>query len=169
MRIRLLVTIAALATLVGAAGAALAAGGTAKITPMGVDGVRVGARHSTLEARGLLGRRRAGCPLSGPGARDARLRAPLRGVAHLTRGKARRVRSIMVTGGATARGVGIGDRISDIRAAFPAAQVDHRTDDVFQVTIVRIPRDGGGRLMFAVAVDTKRITAIGVPSLEFCE
>src|SRR4051794_8899937 len=50
-----------------------------KITGKGVGNVRVGARYSTLHRKRLVGRLRGGCPLGGPGARTARLRAPLVG------------------------------------------------------------------------------------------
>jgi hypothetical protein len=164
---RLLAALAAAALLTGTAVAVAAT--PAKITRKGVDGVRIGARHAKLQSEGLLGRLRKGCELGGPGIRDARLRAPLQGVAHLTRSSARRVRSVTVTGGAEARGVGIGDRIRDIRAAYRRVRVDHSLEDIGLPTMVRIPRKAGGRITFAVDTDTHRITAIGVPVSEICE
>lgn len=162
-----------------AVGAAFAAGATAtiaaedappkKITAAGVNGVKIGAKHSRLYARGKLGRLRRGCELAGPGTRSARLRAPLQGTADMTRRDPRRVRSITVTGGATARGVGIGATIPEIKAAFPKAKVDHSTDEVFLLTLVKIPRKGGGRMVFTVSTETDRVTAIGIPYVAFCE
>ena len=81
----------------------------------------------------------------------------------------RRVDNILIRGGAKARGVGIGATIPQIKAKFPKAIVDHSTEDVFRITLVRIPRDGGGRIKFAVDVDTHRVTLIGVPIIAFCE
>ena len=41
--------------------------------------------------------------------------------------------------------------------------------DVFGVSLVRVPRNGGGRITLSVRVDTKRIDRIGVPFIPFCE
>ena len=72
-------------------------------------------------------------------------------------------------GGAKARGVGIGATISQIKTAFPKATVDHSTEALFEITLVKIPKDGGGRIQFAVDVDTDKTTLIAVPRLAFCE
>jgi hypothetical protein len=74
-----------------------------------------------------------------------------------------------VRGGATARGVGIGATISDIKTAFPKAIVDHSTEQLFNITLVKIPKDGGGRIQFAVDVDSDKTISISVPRLAFCE
>ena len=34
---------------------------------------------------------------------------------------------------------------------------------------MKIPKDGGGRMDFAVDVDSKQINQIGVPVIPFCE
>jgi hypothetical protein len=140
-----------------------------KITAAGVGKVKVGKTFKSLRAAGLVGKLRPGCPLGGPDTRSARLKAPLKGSVDLTTSRPRRVRSITITGGATARGVGIGGTIAQIKAAFPKAKVDHSTEDVFGITLVKVPKNGGGRIRFAVDVDTKRITLIGVPVIPFCE
>ena len=79
------------------------------------------------------------------------------------------MRDITIKGGAEARGVGIGDTIPDIKAAYPKAKVDHSTDDTFLITLVKIPKDGGGKLRFGVSTKTDKITLIGVPYIAFCE
>lgn len=140
-----------------------------RITPAGVDGVRIGMTHRQLRRRGLVGRIRRGCELGGPNTRSARLLAPLRGQVNYTLRNPRRVANITIRGGARARGVGIGSTIRAIRAAFPRAKVDHSTDRVFRLTLVRIPKNGGGRIMFGVSTRTKRTTLIGVPFIAFCE
>jgi hypothetical protein len=140
-----------------------------KITPAGVGKVSLGGTYRSLRASGLLGRQRPGCPLGGTDTRVARLTAPLKGTADLTTRSPRRVRAITVTGGASARGVGIGARIADIRAAFPKAKVDRGTEDVFGITLVKIPKNGGGRIQFAVDVDSRKVTQISVPAVQFCE
>ena len=140
-----------------------------KITPAGVGAVKLGKTFRALRRAGLVGKLRRGCPLGGPNTRSARLRSPLRGSVDFTRTTPRKVRNIAIRGGATARGVGVGDRRADIRAAFPKARFDHGTDETFGVTLVRIPKNGGGRLQFAVDVDTRRVTLIGVPVIAFCE
>jgi hypothetical protein len=141
----------------------------AKITGAGVGKVKLGKTHQELRAAGLVGRIGPGCEFGGPNTRSARLRAPLKGSVSYSLKAPRRVRDITVTGGAKARGVGIGATIAQIKAAFPKARVDRATEDVFGVTLVRIPRDGGGRFHFAVDVDTDKTTIIGVPRIAFCE
>jgi hypothetical protein len=156
----------------GAAAAAPAetsSGADQKITASGVGKVPLGGTFRSLRASGLLGRPRPGCPLGGTDTRVARLKAPLKGTVDLTTHRPRKVRAITVTGGATARGVGIGDRIADIKAAYPKAKVDHDTEDVFEITLVKVPKSGGGRIQFAVDVDSKKITRISVPAVQFCE
>jgi hypothetical protein len=47
--------------------------------------------------------------------------------------------------------------------------VDRETEEVFGITLVKIPKNGGGRLQFAVDVDTKKVDLIGIPFIAFCE
>jgi hypothetical protein len=166
---RSLILLAAAAVLATAAPTVARDAAPKKITAAGVDGIKLGAKHSRLYARGKLGRLRRGCELAGPGTRAARLRAPLKGTADMTRRDPRRVRSITVTGGATARGVGIGATIEEIMERFPGAKVDHGTDEVFLLTLVKVPRSAGGRIVFGVSTETDEITVIGVPYIAFCE
>ena len=140
-----------------------------RITASGVGGVRLGKTYRRLRRQHLVGRIRRGCELAGPNARSARLRAPLQGSVDFTPTSPRRVTNITVRGGATARGVGIGGTIPQIKAAYPKAKVDHSTDAVFGVTLVRVPRTGGGPLRFAVDTTTHKVTLIGIPFIAFCE
>ena len=140
-----------------------------KITRHGVGKLQLGMTHREARDLGLVGRMRGGCPLGGSATRAAQLKPPLEGSVNYTQSTPRKVRDITVEGGATARGVGIGDRIRDIKDAYPKARVDHSTDETFQLTLVKIPRDGGGKLRFGVSTKTKRITLIGVPYIAFCE
>jgi hypothetical protein len=172
---RILGTIAAIA----AAGGVLIGAGTApgdsrdaaakRITAAGVGQVKLGRTHRALRAAGLVGRLREGCPLGAGKPRSARLKAPLQGFVDYSLRAPRRVTGIAIRGGAKARGVGVGATIPQIKAAFPKARVIRQTEEVFGVTLVQIPRSGGGRLSFAVDVDTKKVTLIGVPSIPFCE
>ncbi len=146
------------------------AGGVAKITPVRVDGVHLGDTHADLRARGKVGPIRPGCELGGPNTRGARLRSPLNGGVNYTLTTPRRVDSITIRGGARARGVGIGAKIPAIKAKFPNATIDHSTDQVFQLTLVKTPkRPSGGQITFGVSTQTKRTTVIGVPFIAFCE
>ena len=157
----------AVATTSGAAQAETAA--VKKITRKGVGAVKRGATYKSLRRKELIGKMRQGCELAGPTARAAKLRKPLSGRVEFTRKRPRRVRNIMVLGGGAARGVTVGDTIRDIKDRYPKAKVDRSTEEVFHVTLVKVPRDGGGRLEFAVATHTDRITAIGIPYISFCE
>ena len=140
-----------------------------KITSQGVGQVKLGMTAKELRDRNLIGRLRHGCELGGANTRSARLKAPLKGRVNFTLTSPRKVTDITIAGGAKARGVGIGATIAQIKAAFPKAKVDHSTEEVFGITLVRIPKDGGGRIKFAVDVDTKKVTLIGVPFIAFCE
>jgi hypothetical protein len=140
-----------------------------KITRNGVGQVELGMTFQELRDEGLVGRLRPGCELGGPNTRSARLRSPLRGVVDFTQTNPRRVTNITILRGARARGVKVGDRIRDIKDAYPKAKVNRQTEDVFGVWLVRVPRGGGGRITFSVPVDTERIDRIGVPFIPFCE
>jgi hypothetical protein len=150
------------------AGTAFAA--AAVITPVRVDGVHLGDTHADLRARGKVGPIRPGCELA-PNTRSAKLKAPLKGSVNYTLSSPRKVDSITITGGARARGAGIGSTIAQIKAKFPHAKVDHSTEQVFQLTLVKTPKrpHSGGRIMFGVSTQTKRTTIIGVPFIAFCE
>jgi hypothetical protein len=158
----------AVVSILVAAGTAFAA--AAVITPVRVDGVHLGDTHADLRARGKVGPIRPGCELA-PNTRSAKLKAPLKGSVNYTLSSPRKVDSITITGGAKARGVGIGSKIPAILAKFPHAKVDHSTEQVFQLTLVRTPKrpHSGGRITFGVSTQTKRTTIIGVPFIAFCE
>jgi hypothetical protein len=143
----------------------------AKITPDRVDGVHLGDTHADLRARGKVGPIQHGCELGGPDTRSARLRAPLKGSVDYTLHSPRRVTDIAITGGAAARGVGIGATIAQIKAKFPHAKVNHSTDEVFQLTLVQTPKRpvSGRRITFGVSTNTHKTTIIGVPFIAFCE
>jgi hypothetical protein len=170
MRATPLAVIATLAA--AAAGTAAVADGASppaqKVTPARVGGVHLGDRHASLRARGLVGPIRPGCQLA-ENTRSARLKTPLTGSVNYTQSNPRRVTNILVEGGAKARGVGVGARPRAIRRAFPKATFDHGSEDVFGITLVKVPKSGGGRLQFAVSTETHRVTLIGVPFIAFCE
>lgn len=140
------------------------------ITKRGIGPVKLGKRHSKLRKQGLVGKKVPGCELGGPGLKSARLKAPLTGGVDYRRTKPSRVKNVVITDGpAEARGVGIGDRKRDIKAAYGKVKVERGTEEVFGITLVSIPKKRGGKIAFAVDVDSKRISAIGVPGLAFCE
>jgi hypothetical protein len=140
-----------------------------KITRNGVGQVKLGMTFQELREQGLVGRLRHGCELGGPNTRTARLRSPLRGDVDFTQTTPRKVTSITVRRGARARGVKVGDRIRDIKDAYPKAKVNRDTEEIFGIWLVRVPRNGGGRITFAIDADTRKITLIGVPFIPFCE
>jgi len=140
-----------------------------KITRNGVGQVKLGMTFQQLREKGLVGKLRPGCPLGGTDTRTARLRSPLRGDVDFTLTTPRKVTNVTIRRGARARGVKVGDRIRDIKDAYPKAKVNKDTEEVFGLWLVRVPRNGGGRITFAVDADTRRITRIGVPFIPFCE
>jgi hypothetical protein len=140
-----------------------------KITRNGVGQVKLGMTFQELRDKGLVGRLRRGCELGGPNTRSARLRSPLSGHVDFSLTAPRTATNITVRRGARARGVKVGDRLRDIRDAYPKAKVNKATEEVFGIWLVRVPRNGGGPIRFAVSADTRRITLIGVPQIPFCE
>jgi hypothetical protein len=161
-----------------AAGGALAAApalarpdrpAAAKITAAGVDGIKLGASYTSVRLAHKIDKAVQGCNLSGPNARNAKLRAPLKGIVVLTQSRPRRIRTIVVSGGAKAKGVGVGATFAKIKAAFPGTKLDHSTDGVFGISIARVKKSAGGPVHFAVSTRTHKVTQIGVPTLSFCE
>jgi hypothetical protein len=171
-RRRLLLCIATACAL--AFGAAVAPALTVRATPKkitagGVGAVKIGATYTKLRAAGLVGRIGPGCELGGPAARSAALRPPLGGSVDLTRSSPRRVRVISVLKGAKARGVGIGSTQAQVKRAFPRAVVDRSTERTFGITIMKVPRGGGGKLQFGLSTRTKKVTLIGIPHIAICD
>src|SRR5688572_17787995 len=103
-----------------------------KVTADGVGQVKLGMTFAELREKRLVGKLRPGCELA-ENTRSARLRSPLRGTVNFTTSTPRKVVDVSVRRGARARGVKVGDRIRDIRDAFPRAKVDHSTEDVFGI------------------------------------
>src|SRR5919108_351017 len=95
-----------------------------KITFSGVGQVKLGMTFKQLREKGLVGKLRKGCELA-PNTRTARLRSPLKGAVNFTQSLPRKATDITIRGGAEARGVGIGDKLADIKAKFPKRKVDH--------------------------------------------
>jgi hypothetical protein len=159
------------AFLISFAGAALIPGAVAatSITPRGVGPIALGALYSDLQAKGLVEAMSPGCEVAGPNNRSAQLRPPLKGSIDLTLTEPRRVETITIYSGATARGVGVGATSRALKAAFPAAKFDHSSDATFAATFVSVPRGKGGPLSFAVSTKTKRVQQIAVPSLSVCD
>lgn len=167
-----LLGIAALAGIAAASGFVTASAQTVvspQITPAGAGGIQLGESYRRLHRQKLVGTIKKGCELGGPRTRSARLRPPLKGNVDFTLKDPRRVTDILIRGGASASGVGIGSTLADIQAAFPSAIVNHETEQVFRITLVKIPKGGGGLIHFAVDVNTNLVTLIGVPSIPFCE
>jgi hypothetical protein len=165
---RTIVILLAVAFAAGATAAPAAAPAPQKITSEGVGQVKLGKTFATLRAQGLVGKLRKGCELAA-NTRSARLRSPLSGSVNFTQSNPRKATDITIRGGAEARGVGIGDTIADIKAAFKKRRIDHTQEPVFGLTFVFVPNKNNPRLMFAVDVNTKKITLIGTPIIALCE
>jgi hypothetical protein len=170
MRVRAAIGLAATVAVFGAAIAA-AVTPVPGITGKGVGAVTLGASYKKLHRKGVIGKIRPGCELGGPRTRSAPLKAGVKGTVEFTLKDPRRVRSISIRGGsgATARGVGIGATIPEIKAAFPTATEEHGTDEVFLLTLVRVPKSDGGKITFGVSTTTGKVMVIGVPYIAFCE
>jgi hypothetical protein len=151
--------------LTASAVAAPARPGAAKISGAGVDGVKVGASYTALRLAHKIAKATRGCELAGPQARAARLLAPLKGSVDLGVSRPRKVGTITVTGGARAKGVGVGSTRAAVKQAFPQAKFRH----VLGLTLARVPKSEGGPFEFSLGVAGKKVDAIGIPHLAFCE
>src|SRR6187397_462459 len=119
--------------------AAVAFAATQQITPAGVGNVHIGDKYLKLRQAGRIGKVGPGCELAGPNARSAKLLPPVKGSADLSFHSPR--------------------KITDIKAAYPKAYVDHSTEEVFAFTLVVVRgKDNGSRIAFAVDTGTKKIT-----------
>jgi hypothetical protein len=141
----------------------------ASITAQGVGPIKLGARYTDLLQKGLIEKMGPGCEVAGPNTRSARLRPPLKGSVDLTLSEPRRVSTITIYRGATARGVGVGATSQAIKAAFPAAKFDRSGEETFGVTFVEAPRGKGGPIAFAVSTKTKHVEQIAVPNISVCD
>jgi hypothetical protein len=140
-----------------------------KITAAGVDGVKLGRTFQQLRGAHLVGKLLPGCVLAGPSARSSRLKAPLKGSVDFTTSAPRKAAVIVVTGGAKARGVGVGATKAKVKQKFPKVKFDNSLGPTFGITIGRVPKNGGGKLEFAIKIRTGRVSQIGIPRLAFCE
>jgi hypothetical protein len=138
-------------------------------TAAGIGRVGLGSWYVALRREGRIGTLQRGCELAGSGARYARLLGPVRGSVDFTQTTPRRVVSITILGGAIARGVGVGATTVQALRAFPHLAVDHSSERLFGITLLKVPRRDGGA--FQLAVDTKsgKVTEIGIPAVAFCE
>jgi hypothetical protein len=161
------VAAAAVAAPAGAGGAHAAA--AQKITPKRVGGVHIGDRYGSLRTRGLVRRIGPGCELGGPDTRSARLKAPLAGTVNFSLTLPRKVTDVTVSGGAKARGVGVGATRRAIRRAFPKVTFDHSGDGTFGLTMAKVPANHGGPIVFGVSTQTHRVTLIGIPFIAICD
>jgi hypothetical protein len=144
---------------------AVAAPGAAKISGAGVDGVKVGASYTSLRLAHKIAKATRGCELAGPQARSAELLAPLKGSVDLTITRPRKVDTITVTGGAKAKGVGVGSTRAAVKRAFPRAKFRR----VLGFSLARVPKSEGGRFEFLLGTNGKKVQLIGIPHVAFCE
>ena len=168
-RKRLAAAAATVVTAGSVAGVALAA--TPKITGNGVGPVKVGMLFDDARDAGLVGKARPNCPESNPAGRGAKLASPLKGTVDLTDGTPRRIAKIHITGGtAAARGVVVGDTLADAKAAYPKGKVDKSLAGTFDLWFFRVPKSGGGKLVFEVeTTGAHDVIQIDVRSAAFCE
>jgi hypothetical protein len=157
------------ATVLIAIGAAAAYAAAPAVTADGVGQVELGATATDLRDAHRIGHVKPGCELA-PGTHTAKLKGRLEGVVNFSLSTPHVVDNILIDGGpAKASGVGIGSSKLKIQGAFPHAKFDHDTEDVFGITLVKIPKRDGGKFQFALDVATQKVTLIGVPFIAFCE
>jgi hypothetical protein len=161
------ITSAAAVALLALGPAAATAAAPQKITPAGVGQVKLGMTFSQLRAKHLVGKLHKGqCDAAGPNASPfARLRSPLRGQADFTKSVPHKLTDITIRGGATARGVRVGDSLAKVKAKFPQRKIRHDLGLIF----VDIPNTAHIKEQFIVNETTKTVDVIGVPFVAICE
>lgn len=139
------------------------------VTFKGVGALRLGATVAALHGRHLIGRLRPGCELD-PGQRIARLRPPLRGFAIFTHPNTR-LASLAVTDGAeTDRHVGIGSSPSEVLRAYPRAIYrPPGSTDPFAEGFIWVNDISHPKLSFIVDPDSRQVSQIDLPRINFCE
>ena len=162
-----LLTAAAASALLALGPAAATAAAPQKITPAGVGQVKLGMTWSQLHHQHLVGLLHQGhCDAAGPNASPfAKLRSPLKGVADVTKSVPHKLTDITIRGGATARGVRVGDSLAKVKAKFPNRTVQHDIGLIF----VHIPNVPHIKEQFILNEDTKTVDVIGVPFVAICE
>jgi hypothetical protein len=147
--------------------AAATASAPQKITPAGVGQVKLGMTFSQLRQQHLIGKLHKGhCDAAGPNASPfARLRSPLRGQADFTKAVPHKLTDITIRGGATARGVRVGDSLAKVKSKFPKRRIRHDLGLIF----VDIPNTANIKEQFIVNEHTKKVDVIGVPFVAICE
>ena len=144
------------------------------VTPKGTTSVRLGMSAATLRKHGSIGPLRKGCELD-PGQRVAKLRpgpgTPARGTAVFSGPHAKKLTSLTIVGGATTRKyVGIGASPKDVLAAYPHAVYQAPgSNPPFAEGFVWVNSIEHPRLTFTIDSKTERVSAISVPSPNFCE
>jgi hypothetical protein len=146
-------------------------GAAPKITPKGIGKLRLGTPLAVIQRAHLLGRTHRGCDLAWPAPIVAQLSPPLEGTATFSGSGAHRLQAISITGGAkTDRGVGVGDRASKVRRAYPSATVqDAPPGDPLQLHAITVAEHGKTVLWLELGRAGGRVTEIDIPSLETCE
>jgi hypothetical protein len=157
----------AVAALLALGPAAATAAAPPKIKPAGVGQVKLGMTFKQLRQKHLVGKLHKGvCDAAGPNASPfARLRSPLRGQANFTKRVPHKLTDITIRGGAKARGVGVGDSLAKVKAAFPKRQIRHDLGFIF----VDIRKTSNIKEQFILDQDTRKVTDIGVPFVALCE
>ena len=129
--------------------------------------VKLGSTYKELRRKDLVGPSRPGCPIK-QGERIALLKPPLEGGVILTASAPRKVANISIRGrDDPRRRRGRNDSRDQGGVSQGKGQPPKRGS--FSITSVDIPQGGGGKLLFAVDIKTKKTTVIGIPTLPPCE
>lgn len=145
--------------------------GGARLTPAGFGPLRLGMSEAAATDTGFIGAIGTGCELSGT--RGAELRPAATGDAQgqvtFDRGS---LAAVTVTdGAATAEGVAVGHTLSRVREVYADAtvSVNRTTEETFGVWVVEVTRGDGGAYGMLVDPESRQVTQIAVPRVQFCE
>lgn len=134
-----------------------------------VGDIQIGDTVRSLHDRKLIRGLKPGCELD-PGQRVAALRPPLEGFA-IFFGGGNRLSSIAIEGGAeTASRIRVGSTVREAREAHPKAEYDPPGSmEPFAEGFLWVNRASNPRMTFLIDPNSKRVSLIGVPSVNFCE
>jgi hypothetical protein len=180
--LQIALVVGATAALAGLAAAPLAATAARQpdlgivefVTPQGTTAVHLGTTARALRKGGLIGPLHKGCELD-PGQRVAKLRpgpgTPAKGTAVFGGPRGKKLTSLTIVGGATTRKyVGIGATPEAVLKAYPHAVYNAPgSTPPFAEGFIWVNSPEHPVMTFTVGDKSELVTAISVPSPNFCE
>lgn len=142
-----------------------------ELNEAGLGPLTVGMSAGAASGTGLIGALGPGCELAGPGQQGAPLQGGVNGSATFDNGN---LSTISVRGGAsTAAGIHVGSSLPEVQAAYSSdgysVSVDNSTVGTFGVVVATITKNGQPAFGMTLDPATNNVTAMAIPTIQFCE